>query len=138
MPNITPTLPPKYCALNASIHTPMQTPSDSPGGPSSFGYSLPGFIPTLPQFPFGGPSSSSTGSLYPSGTIPSFTPNYQILVGGQFHQGGMTQPPLSGQIPIGTQPPIGTLPPIGTPTSMGGPTVPYGKNIPPSLAQYWN
>jgi hypothetical protein len=56
----------------------------------------------------------------------------------------MTQPPLSGQIPfgtqvsIGTQPPIGTLPPIGTPPLMGGPIPPYGKNIPPSLAQYWN
>jgi hypothetical protein len=44
----------------------------------------------------------------------------------------MTQPPLSGKIPIGTQPPI------GTPPSMGGPTPTYGKNIPPSLAQYWN
>jgi hypothetical protein len=132
MPNVTPTLPPRYHALNASIPTPTQTPSGSPGGPSSSGHSLPGFIPTLPQFPFGGPSSSSTGSLYPSGTIPSFTPNYQIPVGGNFHQGGMTQPPLNGKIPIGTQPPI------GTPPSIGGPTSPYGKNIPSSLAQYWN
>jgi hypothetical protein len=143
-PNVTPTLPPGYRALNASIHTPMQTPSGSLGGPSSSGHSLPGFILTLPQFPFGGPSSSSTSSLNPSGTILSFTPNYQFLVGGQFHQGGMTQPPLSGQIPfgtqipIGTQPPIGTLPPIGTPPSMAGSTPPYGQNIPPSLAQYWN
>jgi hypothetical protein len=56
----------------------------------------------------------------------------RFLVGGQFHQGGMTQPPLSGQIPIGT------LPPIGTPPSIGGPTPPYGQNIPLSLAQYWN
>jgi hypothetical protein len=143
-PNVTPTLPPGYRALNASIPTPMQTPSDSPGGPSSSGHSLPSFISTLPQFPFGGPFSSSVGSLNPSGTIPPFTPNYQILVGGQFHQGGMTQPPLSGkipfgmQIPIGTQPPIGMFPPIGTPPSIGGPTPPYGKKIPPSLAQYWN
>jgi hypothetical protein len=30
------------------------------------------------------------------------------------------------------------LPPIGTSPSMGGPTPPYGKNIPPSLAHYWN
>jgi hypothetical protein len=118
--------------LNTSIPTPAQTPSDSPGGPSSSGHFLPGFVPRLPQFPFGGPSSSSTSNPNPSGTIPSFTPNYQFLVGGQFHQGGMTQPPLSGQIPIGT------LPPIGTPPSMGGPTPPYGKNIPLSLAQYWN
>jgi hypothetical protein len=86
-------------------------------------------------------------STNPSGTIPSFTPNYQIPVGGQFHQGGLTQPPLVGkipigmQIPIGTQPPIGTLPPIGTQPPIGGqppPTPPYGQNIPPSLAQYWN
>jgi hypothetical protein len=138
---------PGYRALNASIPTPTQTPSDTPGGPSSSGHSLPGFIPTLPQPPFGGPFSSSTGSINPSGTIPSFTPNYQIPVGGQFHQGGLTQPPLGGkipigmQIPIGTQPPIGTLPPIGTQPPIGGqppPTPPYGQNIPPSLAQYWN
>jgi hypothetical protein len=76
MPNVTPTLPLGYCALNASIPTPTQTPSGSPGGPSSFGHSLPGFIPTLPQFPFGGPLSSCTGSLNPSGTILSFTPTY--------------------------------------------------------------
>jgi hypothetical protein len=48
MPNVTPTLPPRYRALNASIHTPTQTPSSSPGGPSSSRYSLLGFIPTLP------------------------------------------------------------------------------------------
>jgi hypothetical protein len=143
-PNVTPTLPPGYRVLNASIPTSMQTPSSSPGGPSSSGNSLPGFISTLPQPPFGRPFSSSTGSLNPSGTIPSFTPNYQIPVCGQFHQGGMTQPPLSGKIPIGTQiptgkqPPIGTLPPIGTPPLIGGHTPPYGQNIPPSLAKYWN
>jgi hypothetical protein len=106
--------------LNASIPTPTQTPSISLGGPSSYGHSLPSFIPTLPQFPFGGPLSSSTGSLNPSGTISPFTPTYQILVGGQFHQGGMTQPPPSGKITIGTQIPMGT------------------QNIPPSMAQYWN
>jgi hypothetical protein len=147
-PNVTPTLPPGYHALNASIPTPTQTPSSSPGGPSYSGHSLLGFIPTLPQFPFGGPSSSFTGSLNPSGTIPSFTPNYQIPVSGQFYQGGMTQPPPSGkilfgtQVPFGTKPPIGTLPPIGTPPSIGGPTSigghSYRQNIPPSLAQYWN
>jgi hypothetical protein len=100
IPNITLTLPPGYCVLNASIPTPTQIPSSSHGGPSSSGHFLPGFMLTLPQFPFGGPSLSSTGSLNPSGTIPSFTPNYQIPVGGQFHQGGMTQPPLSGKIPF--------------------------------------
>jgi hypothetical protein len=57
MPNVTPTLPPGYRALNASITTPTQTPSGSPGGPSSSGHSLPRFILTLPQFPFGGPFS---------------------------------------------------------------------------------
>jgi hypothetical protein len=139
-PSVTLTLPPGYHALNASIPTPMQTPSDSPGCPSSSGHFLPGFIPTLPQFHFGGPSSSSPSSLNPSGTIPSFTPNYHILVGGKLHQGVMTQPPLSGkipfgtQVPFGTQPPIGTLPPIGTPPSIGGLTPPYGENIPPFLA----
>jgi len=144
MPSITPTLLLGYRALNASVPTPTHTPSGSPSGPSSSGHSLPIFIPTLPQYPFGGPFLSSIGSLNPSGTLPSFTPNYQIPIGGQFHQGGMTQLPLNGkipirtQIPIGTQPPIGTLPPIGTPPSIGGPTPPYGQNIPPSLAQYWN
>jgi hypothetical protein len=143
-PSVTPTLPHGYRVLNVSIPTPTQTPSDSLGGPSSSGHSLPSFILTLPQFTFGGPFSSSTSSLNPSGTILSFTPTYQIPIDGQFHQGGMTQPPLSGkiligvQIPIGTQPPIGTLPPIGTPPSIGGPTPPYGKNIPLSLDQYWN
>jgi hypothetical protein len=71
--NVTLTLPPGYRALNASIPTPAQTPSSSPSGPSSSGHSLPSFVPTLPQFPFGGPSSSSTGNLNPSGVIPSFT-----------------------------------------------------------------
>ena len=136
MPNVSPTLPHGYHALNASILTPTQTPSVSPGGPSSSGHSLLGFIPTLPQFPFGGPSSSSIGSLNPSGTILSFTPNYQIPIGGQFYQGGMTQPPFSRKIPIGTQIQIGTQPPIGTPPLIEGPTPPYGQNIPPSLAQY--
>jgi hypothetical protein len=96
IPNVTPSLPPVYHALSSSIPTPTQTLSDSPGGPSSSGNFLPSFVPTLPQFPFGGPSSSSTGNPNPIGTIPSFTPNYQFPVGGQFHQGGMTQPPLSG------------------------------------------
>jgi hypothetical protein len=82
MPNVTLTLPPGYRALSASIPTPAQTPSRSPSGPSSSGHFLPGFVPTLPQFPFGGPPSSSTGNPNPSGTIPSFTPTYQFLVGG--------------------------------------------------------
>jgi hypothetical protein len=40
-PSVTPTLPLEYHALNYSIPTPTQTPSDSPGGPSSFGHSHP-------------------------------------------------------------------------------------------------
>jgi hypothetical protein len=76
MPSVTPKLPPGYRVLNASIPTPTQTLSDSPSGPSSSGHSLPSFILILPQPPFGGPFSSSTGSINPSGTIPSFTPNY--------------------------------------------------------------
>jgi hypothetical protein len=127
-PNVNPTLPLGYCALNATIPTSVQTPSGSPSGLSSSGHFLPGFVPTLPQFPFGGPSSSCTGNPNPSGAISSFTPSYQLLVGGQSHQGSITQPPLSWQMSIGT------LPSIGTPPSLGGENSPYGKNIPPSLA----
>jgi hypothetical protein len=105
MPKVTPTLPPGYHALNASVPIPTQIPSGTTDGPSSSGHSPPKFISTLPQFPFGGPSSSSTGSTNPSSTILSFTQNYQIL-GGQFYQGGSTQPPFIGKIPIGTQIPI--------------------------------
>jgi hypothetical protein len=132
MPNVASTLPPGYHVLNTSIPTPAQTPSSSPSGPSYSGHFLPGFVPTLPQFPFGGHPSSSIGNPNSSGAIPSFTPSYQFPVGGQFHQGGITHSPLSGKLPFATQPPI------GTPPSMGGLTPPYGKNIPPYLAQYWN
>jgi hypothetical protein len=132
MPNVALILPPGYRALNASIPTPAQTPSNSHSGPSSFEHFLPSFVSTLPQFPFGGPSLSSTRNPNPHGTLLSFTPNYQFSIGGQIHQGGITQSPLSGPIPFGTQPPI------GTPPSLGGMTPPYGKNIPLSLAQYWN
>jgi hypothetical protein len=72
MPNVTPTLPPGYHALNAllnaSVPTPPQTPSGTPGGPS--GHPIPSFIPTLPQFPFGNPN--------PSGTIPTVALHLQI------------------------------------------------------------
>jgi hypothetical protein len=127
-PNVTPTLPPDYhplnSLLNASNPTPPQTPSGTPGGPS--GHPIPGFIPTLPQFPSGNPN--------PSGTIPSIAPNLQIPVGGQ---GGAIKFPLTGHNPITTQPTIGTELPVGTPTMIGGPTPPFGQNIPPALAQYW-
>jgi hypothetical protein len=124
-PRVTPTLPPGYHALNDSIPTPTQISSRTPRGSTPFGHHLPSFISKLPPPPFRGPLPSSIGGTDPSGTIPSFTLNYQIPVGGQFHQGDQTQPPFAGKIPIGTQPLIGGKPP---------PTPPYGKNIPPSLA----
>jgi hypothetical protein len=134
-PNVTPMLPPGYHVLNASIPTPLQTPSGSPGGPYFLGHPIPGFIPTLPQFPTGRPFLSSPGNPNPSGTISSITPNLQILVGGQ---GGTIQPPLTEHILITTQPSIGTQLLVGTPPTIGGPTPPFGKNIPPSLVRYWN
>jgi hypothetical protein len=76
--HVTPTLPPGYHALNsllnASNPTPPHTPFGTPGGPSIHGHPIPGFIPTLPQFPSGNPN--------PSGTIPTVAPNLQIPVGG--------------------------------------------------------
>jgi hypothetical protein len=71
IPNVTPTLPPGYHALNALLNasnpTPPQTPASSPGDLPLPGHPIPGFIPTLPQFPFGNPN--------PSGTIPTVAPN---------------------------------------------------------------
>jgi hypothetical protein len=111
--------------LNASVPTPLQTPYGTPSGP--YGHPIPGFIPTLPQFPSGNPN--------PRGTILSITPNFQIHVGGL---GGTFQPPLTGHVPVTTQPSIGTQPLIGTPPTIGEPTPPFGQNIPAALAQYWN
>jgi hypothetical protein len=59
LPSVTPTLPPGYHVLNASIPTSTQTPSGTLGGPTSSGHSPPGFILTLTQPPFEGPFSSS-------------------------------------------------------------------------------
>jgi hypothetical protein len=129
-PRLTPTLPPGYHALNASIPIPTQVPSRTPGVSTPSGHNLvPGFILTLPRPPSRGSYPSPIGGTDPSGTTQSFTPNYQIPVGGQFHPGGQTQSPFGGQIPIGMQPLIGGKPP---------PTPPYGQNIPAALAQYWN
>jgi hypothetical protein len=129
--NVTPTLPPRYHALNAllndSVPIALQTPSGTPGGPSFPGHPIPGFIPTLPQFPSGNPN--------PSCPIPSITPNLQIPVDGR---GGTIQFPLTGHNQVVTQPSIGTQIPVGTPPTIGGPTPPFGQNIPPALAQYWN
>jgi hypothetical protein len=126
-PNVTLTLPPGYhvlnTLLNASTPTPLQTPTGTLGGPSFHGHPIPGFIPTLPQFPSGNP--------HPSGTIPSIAPNLQIPIGGQ---GGMIQFPLTGHNPITMQPTIGTQLPVGTPPTIGGPTPPFGQNISPALA----
>jgi hypothetical protein len=132
-PNVTPTLPPRYHALNASIQTPPQIPSSSPGGPSFPGHPIPGFISILPQFPSRRPFLSSTGNPNPSGIIPSITPNLQIPIGGQ---GGMIQLPLTENLLITTQPLIGIQILVGTPPTIGGPTPHFGQNIPPSLAQY--
>jgi hypothetical protein len=84
-PRFTPTLPPGYCVLNASILVLTQITSGTPGGFIPSGHHLSGFIPTLPPPPFRGPLPSSIRGTDPSGTIPSFTPNYQIPVDGQFH-----------------------------------------------------
>jgi hypothetical protein len=120
MPHVTPTLPPGYHALNAllnaSVPTPLQTPSGTPGGPSLLGHPIPSFILTLPQFPSRNPN--------PSGTIPSITPNLQTPVGGQ---DGTLQLPLTGQFPNTTQPLLAAQHPVGTPPTKGGPTPPFGK-----------
>jgi hypothetical protein len=111
-PRFTPTLPPRYHVLNASIPTPTQITSGTPGFSTPSGHHLVlGFIPTLPRPPFRGPLPFSIGGTDPSGTIPSFTPNYQISIIGQFHQGGQTQSPFAGQLPIRTQPLIVGKPP---------------------------
>jgi hypothetical protein len=130
LPRFTPTLPLRYHALNASIPAPPQISFGTLGISTPSGHHLiPSFILTLPRPPFRGPLPSFIEGTNPSGTISSFTPNYQIPVGGQFHQGGQIQFPFAGQIPIGMQPSIGGQPPL---------TLPYGKKISPSLAQYWN
>jgi hypothetical protein len=85
LPRFTTTLPPGYCVLNASILFLTQITSRTLGGFTPYGHHFPGFIPTLPPPPFRGPLPSSIRGTDPSGTIPSFTPNYQIPFGGQFH-----------------------------------------------------
>jgi hypothetical protein len=125
---VNPMLPLGYHALNPALNvphpTPPQTSASSPGGPQFPGHPIPGFIPTLPQFP--------TGNVNPSGTIPTVAPNVQIPVGG-----------LSGTVPfpgktiVTTQPPVGTQFPGGNVPLMGGPHSPLGQNIPHALAQYW-
>jgi hypothetical protein len=111
-------------ALNVPHPTPPQTPAGSPGGPQFPGHPIPGFIPTLPQFP--------TGNVNPSGTIPTVAPTVQIPVGGL---SGTV--PFPGQTIVTTQPPVGTQFPGGNVPLMGGPHSPLGQNIPPALAQYW-
>jgi hypothetical protein len=48
----TPTLLPGYHVLSASIPSPTQITSGTPGGSTPSGHHLPGFIPTLPPPPF--------------------------------------------------------------------------------------
>jgi hypothetical protein len=128
-PEPTSNLPPGYHALNPmlnSLHpTPPQTPAGSPGGPQLPGHHVPGFIPTLPQFPTGNPHFGNI--------IPTVAPNVQVPVGGQ----GSTFPFLGHTATI-AQPTIGTQLPGGTIPLVGAPTSPLGQNIPPALAQYWN
>jgi hypothetical protein len=127
-PVTNPILPPGYQALNPALNvphsTPSQTPAGSPGGPQFSGHPIPGFIPTLPQFP--------TGIVNPSGTLPPVAPNVQIPPGGQ-----SSTVPFPGQTIVTTQPPVGTQFPGGNVPLIGGPHSPLGQNIPPALAQYW-
>jgi hypothetical protein len=130
-PEVNPNLPPSYHALNPLLNvshpTPPQTPASSPGGPQFPGHPIPGFIPTLPQFPTGNPNTSST--------IPTVSPSLHNPVGGQ----GSTFPfPFPGHNTVTTQPTVGTQLLGGTFPLIGGPTSPLGQNIPPALAQYWN
>jgi hypothetical protein len=97
LPRFTPTLLLGDHALNASILAPTQITSGTPGDSTPSGHHIvPDFILTLPPPPFRGPLPSSISGTDPSDTIPSFTPNYQVLVGGQFHQGCQTQSPFAG------------------------------------------
>jgi hypothetical protein len=127
-PVTNPILPPGYQALNPALNvphsTPPQTPAGSPGGPQFPGHPIPGFIPTLPQFP--------AGIVNPSGTLPPVAPNVQIPPGGQ-----SSTVPFPGQPIVTTQPPVGTQFPGGNVPLIGGPHSPLGQNIPPALAQYW-
>jgi hypothetical protein len=108
-PRLTPSLPPRYHVLNASIPIPSQVPSGA-----SRVFSPPrhnpvvGFILTLPQPPSRGSYPPFIGGTDPSGITQSFTPNYHILVSGHFNHRGQT-PPRS-QTHIGTQPPVGGQP----------------------------
>jgi hypothetical protein len=129
IPEVTPNLPPGYHALNPALNaphpTPPQTPAGSPGGPQFPGHPIPGFIPTLPQFPTGNPN---VGSI-----IPTVAPNLQVPVGGQ----GSTFP-FPGHTATIAQPTVGVQLTGGTIPLVGAPTSPLGQNIPPALAQYWN
>jgi hypothetical protein len=131
IPEVTPNLPPSYHALNPALNalhpTPPQTPTGSPGGPQFPGHPIPGFIPMLP------PQFFPPGNTNPSGIFPTVAPNVQTPVGGQ----GNTFP-FPGHTATIAQPTVGIQLPGGTIPLVGAPTSPLGKNIPPTLAQYWN
>jgi hypothetical protein len=131
IPDVIPTLPPGYHALNsllnASNPTPPQTPTGSPGVPPFPGYEVPRFISTLPPFPSDNPN--------PNGTIPTVAQNPQIPIGGQ---GGTVPFPFPSHNIVTMHPTVGTQLSGGTMPAIGGPTSPFGQNIPPELAQYWN
>jgi hypothetical protein len=66
-PRLTPTLPPRYHALNASIPVPTQVPSRTPGVSTPSGHNLvPGFILTLPRPPSRGSYPSPIEGINPS------------------------------------------------------------------------
>ena len=123
-PEANPTLPPGYHALNPMLNaqhpTPPQTPAGSPGGPQFPGNPIPGFIPTLPQFP--------TGNLTASSIILTVASNVQVPVGGQ-----SSTFPFPGHTATIAQPTVGIQLPGGSIPLVGAPTSPLGQNIPPAL-----
>jgi hypothetical protein len=83
-PRPTPSLPPRYNPLNASIPIPTQGPSRvSRVFPPPEHHVVAGFILTLPHVPSRGSYPPFPGGAGPSGITQSFTPTYQIPVGGQ-------------------------------------------------------
>jgi hypothetical protein len=132
-----PSLPHGYHSLNNSIPIPTQVPSGASRIFTPPRYNASScFIPKSSQVPSGGSylpfmgGFGHSGSNPIGGSTPSFTFVFYIPVGGQYNTEGKTQ--FGGHTQIGTPPPFGGKPPLRVHTP------PYGKNIPGSLAQYWN